>query len=153
MHRNPKKKIETLTTLDSSDTKLLLSSWLLGFQYEERERDTIFTMLTVPSDPTTRDASRRPNLTRLGSDLNSLRLASNLNQLLFFKNHPKSSAHRFRVWRHSYPQLNFLSGIFIMKSVIVTSSPHEREHQRSMCAPTRALSQTVLSLTKPKDKI
>ena len=40
-----------------------------------------------------------------------------------------------------------------MTSVIVTSSPREREHLRSMCAPTRALSRIVLSLTKPNDNI
>ena len=76
MHRNPK---NTRNTDDSlcSGTKLLLPSCLLGFQHEERE--TIFTMLTVPSDPSTRGASRRPNWTRLGSDLNSLRPASNPN--------------------------------------------------------------------------
>ena len=56
MHRNP----ETLTTLGSSGTKLLLPSWLLRFS-RRVERDTISTMLTVPSDPTTRGASRRPN--------------------------------------------------------------------------------------------
>ena len=36
MHRNPEIR-ETLTTLGSSGTKLLLPSWLLGFQHEERE--------------------------------------------------------------------------------------------------------------------
>ena len=40
-----------------------------------------------------------------------------------------------------------------MTSVIVTSSPHEREHLRSMWAPTRALNRIVLSLNKPKGKI
>ena len=40
-----------------------------------------------------------------------------------------------------------------MTSVTVTSTPHEREHLRSMCAPTYALSRIVLSLTKPEDKI
>ena len=139
MRRNP----ETQTTFFSSGTKLLLPSWLLGFS-TRGERDTIFTMLTVPSEPTTRSASRRPNWTRLASDLN---------QLLFFQKSPKPSAHRFRAWRHSHPQSYFLSGVFIMTSVIVTSSPREREHLRLMCVPTRALSRIVLSLTKPKDKI
>ena len=49
MHRNP----ETLTTFFSSGTKRLLPSWLLGFS-TRGERDTISTMLIVPSDPTTR---------------------------------------------------------------------------------------------------
>ena len=58
----------------------------LTFRFSTRgERDTIFTMLTVPSCPTTRGAFRRPNWTRLGSDLNSLRPASNLNKLFFSK--------------------------------------------------------------------
>ena len=42
---------------------------------------------------------------------------------------------------------------FIMTSVIVTSFPHERDHLRSMCTPTRALSRKVASLNKPKDEI
>ena len=59
MHRNP----ETLTTFFSSGTKLL-PSLSLGFS-TRGERDTIFTMLTVPSDPTTRGTSRRPHWTGL----------------------------------------------------------------------------------------
>ena len=73
-----RKTLETLTTL-------LLPSWLLGFS-TQGQRDTIFTMLTVPSDPTTRGASRRPHWTGLTQvqKINSLRLGSNLNSLLFF---------------------------------------------------------------------
>ena len=117
------------------------------------ERHTISTMLTVSSDPTARVAPPKTQLesSRFGSQLT--RPVSNLNWLLFFKNNPKSPAHRFRVWRYSHPQSHFLSGGFIMTSVIVTSSPCEREYLRSMCVPTRALSWTVLSLTKPKNKI
>ena len=72
MHRNA----ETLTTLGSSGTKLLLPSWLLGFQHEERERDTIFAMLTVPSEPTSRGASRRFNWPGLASPRPENQLAS-----------------------------------------------------------------------------
>ena len=54
-----------------------------------RERDTIFTMLTVPSDPTTRCASRRPNWTRLGSDPNSLRPPFKSQLTAFFQKSPK----------------------------------------------------------------
>ena len=43
------------------------------------------------------------------------------------------------------PQSHFISGVFIMTFVIVTSSARERELY-SMCAPARAL-----SLTKPND--
>ena len=108
-----------------SGTKLLLPSWLIGFQHEERETHN-FIMLTVPSDPTTRGAPPRPNWSRLGFNPNSL---------LLFKNHPTFPARRFRAWCHSHPQSHFLSGVFIMTSVIVTSSPREREHLHSMCAP------------------
>ena len=48
MHRNP----EALTTFFSSGTKLLLPSWLLVFS-TRGERDTISTMLIVPSNRTT----------------------------------------------------------------------------------------------------
>ena len=49
---------------------------------------------------------------------------------------PKSSAHRFRAWRHSPPpHSHFLSGGFYLISVIVASSPRAREHLHSMCAP------------------
>ena len=79
-----RKTLETLTTLGSSGTKLLLPSWLIGFQH--KERDSILTMLTVPSDPTTHGSSRRPNWTGLAKapKINSLRPASNLNKLFFF---------------------------------------------------------------------
>ena len=106
-----------------SGTKLLLPSWLLGVQHGERH--TIVTMLTVPSDPTTRGAPTRPNWSRLGWNLNSL----------LFSKYPRIPAHCFRAWRHSHPQSYFLPGIFIMTSLIVTSSLQEREHLHSMCVP------------------
>ena len=62
MHRNP----ETLTAFFSSGMKLLLPSLVFSFSTQgERERDTIFTMPTVPSDPTTHGASQRPHFTGL----------------------------------------------------------------------------------------
>ena len=133
------KKIEILTTFGSSGTKLLFPSWLLDFQHEERETHFLLSWLFHR----TRQRAARPagsNWTRLGSNLNCL-----------FSKYPRTPARRFRAWRHS--QSNFLSGVFIMTSVIVTFSLNEREHLRSMRAPTRALSQKVISLTKPKYKI
>ena len=150
IHRNP----ETLTTLGSSGTNFLLTSWLLGFS-TRGERDTISTMLTVPSDPTTRGHPIVHNwtgLTEVQKPTRFVQLQISTN-CFFLKNHPKSSAHRFWAWRHSHPQSYFLSGVFIMTYVSVTSSPRKREHLCSMCAPTRALSRIVLSLTKPIDKI
>ena len=119
MHRNPAKhwrlswfRYETFITF-------------LTFRFSTRgERDTIFTMLTVPSNPKTHGCSRRPQLAwprrapknnspRLSSNLNSLtqpthvysaannwtRLDSNLNKLLF----SKYPAQGFRAWRHHIP--------------------------------------------------
>ena len=151
--KNPK---NTRNTDDSlcSGAKLLLPSWLLGFS-TQGERDTISTMLTVQSDPTTRGHTIVPNwigLTQVQKSTRFVQLQISIN-CCFFKNHPKSSTHHFRARRHSHSQSHFLTEVFIMTSVIVTSLLHEREHLRSMCAPTRALSWTVLSLTKPKDKI
>ena len=95
MHRNPAKHWR-LSLVQVRNFYYLLDFQV--FRHEERERDTISTMLTVPSDPTTRGASHRPNLLCLGSNLNC-----------FFKNHLKSSA-----WHHSHPQSHFLPGVFIM---------------------------------------
>ena len=51
------------------------------------------------------------------------------------------------------PQSHFsYLGFLITTFVIVTSSARKRE-LHSMCAPARALSRIVLSLTKPNDKI
>ena len=150
MHRNPEKHWRlSLFTYKTFIT-------FLTFRFSTRgERDTIFTMLTIPPDPTMHSISRKPNWpvhakARKSISLLSVPISTNY---FFFKNPPKSSAHRFQAWCHSHPQSYFLSGFFIMTSVIVTSSPREHEHLRSMCAPTCALSQIVLSLTKPKDKI
>ena len=121
MHRNP----ETLTTLFSSGTKRLFTSWVLVFRQEERERererrerDIMFTMLTVPSEPTKarRIPLAQPDSPRPASNLHSLRPASNLNsprsksQLTVFFKSPKFSVHRFRAWRHPHPQSHFYLG-------------------------------------------
>ena len=139
MYRNP----ETLTTFFSSGTKLLLPSWLLGFS-TRGERDTIFTILTVPSDPTIHSASHSPNWTHL--------IQLQISTLLFFKITKNPTL--LLPGKTSFAlQSHFLSGVFIMTSVIVTSSTCEREHLCWMCVPACALSRIVLSLTKPNDKI
>ena len=48
---------------------------------------------------------------------------------------PNSSARRFRTWYHSHPRCYFLSGGFIVTSVIVTSALCAREHLHSIWAP------------------
>ena len=70
MHRNPKNTRNTDDSLGSG-TKLLIT--FLTFRFSTRgERHTIFTMLTVPSDQTTRVYPAANNWTRLGPNLNSL---------------------------------------------------------------------------------
>ena len=58
--------------------------------------------------------------------------ASNLNSCFFFQ---IPSAHRFGAWLHSRVWSYFLSGVFIVTCVIVTSAPRTREHLHSICAP------------------
>ena len=75
---------KTRNTDDSlgSGMKLLLPSWLLGFQYEEIETQFLLCWLFH----LTRERAAHPlipNWTRLSSNLNSLRLISNLS---FFQN-------------------------------------------------------------------
>ena len=160
MHRNP----ETLTTLGSSDTKLLLHSWLLSFQHEERERHKQFLLswlfhLTPPRaahlvDPNGLASPRLENQLALPRSESQLASSSFKSQLTaFFQKSPKILSSSLPGMTAFTSLVHFLSGIFIMTSVIVTSFPREREHLRSMFAPTRALSRPSLSLTKPKDKI
>ena len=114
MHRNPE-ICEKLTTFFSSGTKLLLPPWLKVFDTRrERERDTIFTMVTVPSDPTMRGASRRPNWTGLAQVQKSTRFVQRqISANSFFKNHqnsqPITSGHdvihppvQFPIWGFYY---------------------------------------------------
>ena len=149
MHRNP----ETLTTLFSSGTKLLLTSWLLGFQHEERETHNFYyadrsiwlnKRVTHPI---------APNWTRLVQLQKSTRLARRqISTNCFFSKSriPSPSLPGMTLFT---PQSHFLFGVFIITSVIVTSSSRECEHLHSMCVPARALSRIVLSLTKPNDNI
>ena len=85
------------------------------FRFSTRgERDTIFTMLTVPSDPTTRGPTQVQKSTRF--------VYVQISTHCFYSESLRIPSHRFRAWRHSHPQSNFLSGVFIVTSVIVTSS-------------------------------
>ena len=128
--------------------------WLLEFSLSTQgERNTFFTMLTVPSDPTTCGASRSPNWTGFAQHKNQIASSSVRSQLTAFSKITKILSPSLPGMTSFAPQSHFLSGVFIMTSVIFTSSAHEREHLRSMCAPARALSRIVLSLTKPNDKI
>ena len=129
---------KTQNTDDSlgTGTKLLLPSLSLGFS-TRGERDTIFTMLTVSSDPTNARAHPAANnwtgLTQTRIPTRSVQVQISTHCL--YSKSLRIPAHRFRAWRHSYPQSLFLSGVFIVTSVIVTSSPRAHEHLHSICAP------------------
>ena len=119
-----RKTLETLTTFGSSGTKLLLPSWLLGFQHEERETQFLLCWLFHLTPPRAALHRKQLDLSWFKSQLTG-----------FFSKYPRIPPHRFRAWRHSHPQSHLLSGGFIITSVIVTSSLREREHLHSMCAP------------------
>ena len=145
MHRNPANTNDSLC----SGTKRLLTFWVLGF-LTWGERDTQFLLCWLFLHLTQQCAAHPvvPNWTGLAQAQKSTRLFQRqISTNCFFQKSPKFSAHHFRAWHH------FLSGVFIMTFVIVTSSAHEHEHLHSMCAPAHALSQTVLSLTKQNDKM
>ena len=146
---------KTRNTDDSlgSGTKLLLPSLSLGFS-TRGERDTIFTMLTVLSDPTNVYA-RTPQQTtglaspRFESQLVPSKFKSQLTVL-------------FKVTKNPSPSLpgmtSFTSPILFSNWVFwhlwLTHPPPACTWTPAlMSAPTYALSRKVLSLTKPKDKI
>ena len=69
-----------------------------------------------------------------------------------FSNPP--NPHRYRAWRQSRPRFHFQSGIFIVTSLIVTSTPLVNTCTQLTHALTNPCTKwKVLSLTKPKGKI
>ena len=133
-HRNPK-TLETLTTLFfGSGTKLFITFLSLRFFNMRRERHNFLLCWLFHLTPP-RAAPRRKLLVwpRWAPKIHFFPLASNLNKLLFFKSpnpQPIASGHGV-----IHIPSSFLSGVFIVTSVIVTSSPRAREHLHSMCAP------------------
>ena len=131
---------KTRNTDDSlgSGTKLLLPSLSLGFRHEERETHN-FSMLTVrPSSAlnslTQRTHARTPQSTNWSGlaqvrKINSLRLSSNLNSLLLFKIPKNRSPSLPGMTSFTFP-VHFLSGVFMVTSVTVTSSLRAPEHLR-----------------------
>ena len=148
MHKNPK----TLTTFFSSGTKLLLPSWLLGF-HEEREIQFLLCWLFHLTQQRTGISC---SITRLASSRSKSQLASSslkFQLTAFFQKSPKILSPSLLGMMSITSPVHILSMVFIMISMIVTSALREREHLRLICAPTRALSRIVISLTKPKDKL
>ena len=95
----------------SSGTKLFISFLSLRFFDMRRERQFL-SMLTFPSDPTT--CGTPPQTTGLAAASSENRLPSSCveSQLTVFFQIPKSSAHRFRAWRHSHPQSISIWGFY-----------------------------------------
>ena len=153
MHRNPEIR-ETLTTLGCSGTKLLLPSWLLGFQHEERETQFLLCWLfhLIPQrvvhliDPNGLASPRFEN------QLASPRSES---QLTAFFSKITQNAQPIAS-RHDYihiPRLICYPG-FLLWHLWLSHPPRASVNTCAQCVqPTRALSRKVLSLTKPKDKI
>ena len=141
-----------------SGSKVLLPSWLLGFRHE-KERDTIFTMLTVRPASALNSLTQQTRVHPAVNNWNGIaqiwiptRFVQSQISLLFSK-YPRIPAHRFRAWRNSHPQSHFLSVFFYYDICDCPILPACAWTPALMSAPTRALSRMVLSLTKPKDKI
>ena len=148
MHRNPKNTRNADDSL-SSGTKLLLPSLSLGFRHKERDTQFVLSWLFHLTPPRTAHLVDPIGLTSPKFE-NQLASSSFKSQLTaFFQKSPKILSPSLPGMTSFTSPVYFLSGVFIMTSVIFTSAPHEREHLRSMCVPTRVLSQIVLSLTKP----
>ena len=145
-----------------SGTKLLLPSLSLGFRHEEKERHTIFSMLTVrPSSalnsltqPTRVRTLQFTNWTGLaqGRKINTLRLSSNLNFLLLFKI-TKNPSPSLQGMTSFAPPVLFPICVFYSNICDCHILPARAWTPALMSAPTHALSRKVLSLTKPKEKI
>ena len=112
-------------------------------------------MLTFPSEPTTCGTPLQTTGLASASSENQLPSSSVEYQLSVFFQIPKILSPSLPGMTSFMSPVHFLSGFFILTSVIVTSSPRAREHLHSICALklTHALSRKVLSLTKPKGKI
>ena len=126
----------------------------LIFRHEERERQNFYyaDRSIWPNKRAAYPIGHKLDSPRRVSNLNRPHPASDLNQLLFFKITKNPSPSLLGMTSFA-PQSYFVSGVFIMTSVIVTSSTHKHEHLRSMSIPACVLSRIVLSLTKPNDKI
>ena len=96
------------------------------FRYEERETQFL-SMLTFLSDTTTCGTP----LQTTGPKIDYLPLASNLNSL-FFSNSKILSPSLPGMTSFTSP-VHFLSGFFIVTSVIVTSTPHTRVNTYTQC--------------------
>ena len=127
------------------DFLVLVRNFLLPLSlkvFRHEERGTIFLCWLFHLSPIT-----------CGARSAQIRLASprTQSQLTDFS---QISAHASGAWRHSYPWLHPISGIFIVTSLKDTSALRTREHLRPCLHLTDpCVKRKVLSLTKPKGKI
>ena len=138
---NPK-TLETLTSLFGSGTKLFITFLRLRFFDKRRERHNFFLCwLFVYRQLSTHWLNKRaahfvdPQLVspRRAPKINLLRPSPNLNSLFFFNS--KIFCPSLLGMMPFTPRSYFLSGVFIVTSLIVTSTSRAREHLHSMCAP------------------
>ena len=112
----------------------------LTFIFSTRgERDTIFTMLTVPTSPT---VNPPPSWTGPAQS----RISTNC-----FSKIIKFSAHRFRAWRHSHPSRISYLGFLLWH--LWLSYPLRTSVNCTQCVRTCTNSRIVQRPTKPNDEI
>ena len=141
VYRNPK------TIEIGSGKKLLLTFLSLRFFDMRRVRHNFFLCWLFHLTPTR--CGPRPQTTGLASASSENRLSSSSveSQQTVFSNSPNRQP-RFRAWRHSSSQSHFLSRVFTVISLIVTSPRARAQFVHLTCTKRK-----VLSLTKPKGKI
>ena len=159
-HRNPKNTRNTDDSLGSG-TKLLLPSLSLGFRHEESETQFFYAdcssiVCSQLTDPTNARACPAVyNWTGLAQvrKINSF-VKVQISTHCFYSKSLRIPAHRFRAWSHSHPSsVLFPIWGFYCDICDCHILPARAWTPAWMSAPTHALSQKVLSLTKPKDKI
>ena len=127
-HRNPKNTKHWRLSWFGYET--FITFFKFRFFDTRRERHTIFLCWLFVHRQLSNNA-RTPRSPQTGLASPRSKKSTRFVQLqisthCFYSKSLRIPVHRFRVWRHSYPQLHFLSGIFIVTSVIVTSSPRAR---------------------------
>ena len=138
VHRNPWNTRNTWRFSFGPGTKLLFTflSWRFFDMRRERERQThththtqFLSILTFPSESTTWGTP--PQTTGLASASSENWFASfkPKSQLCFFQI-PKSSAHRFRAWRHLRP-ISYLG--FLLWHLWLSHPPHVRVNTCTQC--------------------
>ena len=118
------------------------------FWRAERERHNFFNKRTAhfvnPNCSRFSESKKRLRSSRLESQLTRSGFKYQLTVFFFKFQNPQ----RFRAWRHSPPRSYFLSGFFIVTSLIVTFTCTQCVYLTNPCTKRK-----VLSLTKTKGKI